>query len=199
MSAKGQRLQVHCPYCGMVGYVRVREETGDPRGAIVHCPRCAASVHVVHGDYRIEGRVEGESGEEVSKVVTQLVPGSGKGAVTVTISQSTIGMLNTGEIEDVQAISVNIAGLADPNVAQALKYLTEAVANSQELPTDERSQALDQLAELSRQAALSPDERAKPGVVKALLAGVAATIGAAGGLAEVWSTWGPAIKAFFGR
>jgi stage III sporulation protein SpoIIIAA len=119
----------------------------------------------------------------------------------INIDRSVIGMLNAGQIQDVQNISVNVTSLVESGnsgVAQALKNITEAVAASQEVNEEQRSEILDQLDELSSQAALPSDKRAKLGVIKAVLASLATTLGAAGGLAEVWSTWGPAICTFFG-
>lgn len=117
------------------------------------------------------------------------------------LSNSTVGILNTGEIEDVQSISVNVSALAESGhaeMAKAIKELTEAVAASQELSVDERAYVLENLEELSKQALLPPNERAKSGVIKSLVTGVGASLSAAGGLAEVWSTWGEAIRTFFG-
>jgi hypothetical protein len=117
------------------------------------------------------------------------------------LSNSTVGILNTGEIEDVQSISVNVSTLAESGhaeMAKAIKELTEAVAASQELSADERAYVLENLEELSKQASLPSNERAKSGVIKSLIAGVGGSLSAAGGLAEVWSTWGTAIRGFFG-
>ncbi len=117
------------------------------------------------------------------------------------LSNSPVGILNTGEIEDIQSISVNVSTLAESGhaeLAKAIKELTEAVAASQELSADERAYVLENLEALSEQALLPPNERAKSGVIKSLVAGVGASLSAAGGLAEVWSTWGAAIRAFFG-
>lgn len=121
--------------------------------------------------------------------------------ITINLQNSTVGVLNAGEIENVKSISVNVSTLAKSghdDVAVALKELTEAVADSTEISPDERAYVLENLEELSKQAALAPEERAKSGVIKSILSGVATTLSAAGGLAEVWSTWGSAIRVFFG-
>jgi hypothetical protein len=109
--------------------------------------------------------------------------------------------LNAGEIKKVGSISANVSTLSESGhaeIARAIKELTEAIAESQELSADERTYILENLDELSKQAALSPDERAKTGVIKSLVSGVGGSLSAAGGLAEVWTTWGWAIRAFFG-
>jgi uncharacterized protein with beta-barrel porin domain len=119
----------------------------------------------------------------------------------INISKSVIGMLNTGQIQGVRSISVNVSVLAQSghkDMAEALKHLTEAVAENQEITDEQRTELLDQLDELSTQAAMPPDKRVKRGVTKAILTAFATGMGAAGGLAEVWSTWGQAIRSFFG-
>src|SRR5262249_942142 len=88
--------------------------------------------------------------------------------ISVHISESTIGMLNTGQLENVQSISVNVSTLADrgqAEVAEALKQVTEAVTASQEINSDNRDELLDYLEELSKQAALEPAQRAKPSII----------------------------------
>lgn len=67
-----------------------------------------------------------------------------------------------------------------------------------EITDEQRTELLDQLDELSTQAAIPQNKRVKPGVTKAILTGLATGMSAAGGLAEMWSTWSPAIRTFFG-
>jgi len=104
-------------------------------------------------------------------------------------------------MDRVGSISVSISALAAENnadVAQALKAVTEEVANSVDLSGPLRTETLDQLDEISRQAALPQSSRAPAGVIKSILTGIGATLGSAGGLAGVWSTWGGSIRSFFG-
>lgn len=120
---------------------------------------------------------------------------------TISFAGSTIGILNTGEIKTAGNLTVSIDRLAasgQQDLAEALKCLTEAIAKSHELTLSIRAEALEQLDELGRQATISPDKRAKPSVLRAVFQGLATTLGAAGGLAEVWSTWGTIIRKFFG-
>lgn len=118
------------------------------------------------------------------------------------ISNSTIGMIAEGGIKDVEAITVNVGTLeskGDAEVAKAMEAVTQAVLNSVEISQDAQRDLLEQLTELSQQATLPPEKRYKPSVIKALIAGIATGIGTAGGLAEVWATWGPTITNFFNR
>jgi len=119
----------------------------------------------------------------------------------IRISNSTIGILNTGQIKNIESININIGKLNDDGsdeVADALKYITSAVAASVDLAADVKSNTLEQLESLSEQAVLPEDERSKPGVIKAVFAALSGTLAAAGSLAGIWSTWGPAIQKFFG-
>jgi hypothetical protein len=118
----------------------------------------------------------------------------------ISIDRSVIGMLNTGQLKEVENISISISSLEESgykDVAEAIRQLTKAVAEYQGISNEQRTELLDQLDELSNQATLSPERRVKPGVLKVILTGLAASLGAAGGLAEVWSTWGSTILAFF--
>jgi len=121
---------------------------------------------------------------------------------TLNISGGIVGLLSTGDLHRVKNIDTQITTLTDTGhteVAKAFKALTEAVAASEETGESQRNEILDQLDELSRQAGAIEAGEARPGVIRALLAGLGGTLSAAGGLAEVWSTWGPAIQGFFAR
>lgn len=119
----------------------------------------------------------------------------------IKVSNSTVGVINTGEIETIESIFLNASTLANAGhteLAIALRKVTEATNNSQELTRKQQTELLEQLGEIARQAKISPNKRAGPAVIRVVLSSIAATIGTGGGLAEIWSTWGPAIKAFFG-
>lgn len=157
-------------------------------------------------DYRKIIAVEGPTQRDVRSAIRACTAilekfmGS-KDKVEIHVYNSTVGVLNAGEIANVEAMSINISALSKAGhteVAQGLRTLAEAVIASAQLASEQRAEILESLEELSRQAALPPEERMKPGALKALISGVATTIGAAGGAAEVWSTWGEAIRRFFG-
>jgi hypothetical protein len=123
------------------------------------------------------------------------------GGPSIHITHSNVGLVNTGEIAEVRSIAMNISTLfqsGHEEIAEALTAMTEAVTNNKEITPEQQTYLLENLEELSTQAAHEPDQRAKPGVIKSLISGIAMTISTAGGLAEVWNTWGPVITAFFG-
>ena len=134
-----------------------------------------------------------------------IIVGYQEGAVnlnTLSISGGTYGLLNVGDLHHIKQIDTQVTTLADfgdLEVAKAIKALAEAVAGNKEIADLQRHEILDQLNELSQQAATVRTGQARAGVVRALLMGLATSLSAAGGLAEVWSTWGPVIEDFFAK
>ncbi|MCA8833154.1 restriction endonuclease subunit S domain-containing protein [Hymenobacter pini] len=116
------------------------------------------------------------------------------------VVNSQVGLLNTGDISHVKSIAINVGRLQEQGqerIAQALNEILEAVATADSLNHDEKSELLDQVEELSKQATLHPEQRAKPGMIKAILGGIGAAAGTAASLSDLWSTWGPVIRDFF--
>ena len=90
----------------------------------------------------------------------------------------------------------SLKGSGQSDVAEALRHVTAAVVASDDLDENQTNELLERLEEISRQATLRPKKRSR--FIKDILNGIAIGMGAAGGLATVWSTWGPAISRFFG-
>lgn len=82
--------------------------------------------------------------------------------------------------------------------AKGIDEITEAVINAAELDVSKRDEIIEQLNELSYQATLADEERAKPVLLKGIVNSLAMALGAVGSLAEIWSTWGGTIKGFLG-
>lgn len=124
-----------------------------------------------------------------------------KPVTEISISNSTIGILNTGQIKNIETININIGKLNETGaeaVAEALMNVADAVAESTELPADAKSDALEQLENLSEQATLPEAERSKSGVLKAVFTTLNGALAAGGSIAGIWATWGPTIQKFFG-
>jgi hypothetical protein len=120
---------------------------------------------------------------------------------SITISNSKIGILNTGQMKNIESININIGKLNDSgaeNVADALRIVTAAVVESSELAEDVKTNTLEQLENLSEQAVLPEMERVKPGVLKAIFSALSGTLSATGSLATIWTEWGSSLQSFFG-
>lgn len=116
------------------------------------------------------------------------------------VVNSQVGLLNSGDISHIKSISINVGRLqeqGEKQIAQTLNDILEAVAADVSLSHDEKNELLDQVEELSKQATLPAEQRAKPGMIKAIIGGIGATIGTAASLSDLWSTWGPIIRSFF--
>lgn len=197
---------VYCPDCGGAGVIKlpfsVPADSDRMQDTNVVCPRCRSTFVVTGNKHKFEGQVEGINAAEVSKVVKAMMNDATKNFSTnVSISGGTVGILNTGEIKDIESISVNVSSLQESghtNIAEALEFLTEAVITNDEIAFDQRAELLELLDELSRQATLSPTERANPGIIKAVLLSLTTGITAVDKLTEAWSTWGHLIHGYFG-
>ena len=142
---------------------------------------------------------EKEAASNITFNIERLIQKGGT-EMKVEIANSTVGMLNAGEIKQVKSISINISTLADSNqheIAEALKSLTEAITTNQDISSQQQIEILEQLELLSAQATLAPPDR-KAGLIKPTLSALATALSAGGGLAEIWSTWGNVIEEFFG-
>lgn len=119
--------------------------------------------------------------------------------ITVNVSNSQLGVLNLGTIQDVELIDARISGLREKNydeVARAFKEITEAVIAYDGFSKErDRQELVEQISVLAEQASIDRSQR-KGGVIKMALGAVAATCATAGSLAEIWSTWGPQIETF---
>jgi hypothetical protein len=121
--------------------------------------------------------------------------------ITFNISQSPIGILNTGEIREVESIAANVSLLdqeENDKVGIAILNLTKAVTDSKELSETQRKEALEFLETLSGQAPIPQEKRLPSASLKAVFNGLASTINTAGSLAQLWTTWGTQIAAYFG-
>ena len=117
------------------------------------------------------------------------------------IHNSNVGFINSGILEGINKIHVNIEnveGPGDQDFSEAIQVLTEAVSQSTEISHEQQGEIIDQLEEISRQAALPVEKRSKPAVIKAVIASTAALLGTAANLAQIWSVWGDKIAKFFG-
>ena len=80
---------------------------------------------------------------------------------------------------------------------EALRQFAQAAVDDEELEEDAREAILESVALLAEEAGKQPDKRRRS-IIRTTLAGLAASMAAAGGAAEVWSTAGPTITQFFG-
>lgn len=135
--------------------------------------------------------------------VPQIAPTIVTGDTTlnnISIDGSTIGVLNTGQMQGIQQIDVNISRLgqtSETDIAEAFRALTEAIISSPAISIDQRTELVEQLHELSNQALLPQNQR-RTGVIRAILTGLSSSLNGVSALATIWATWGDTIRSYFG-
>jgi hypothetical protein len=90
-----------------------------------------------------------------------------------------------------------IANEHHEEVAEALKQLTEGIADSTALTDPVKTEALEAVSVLAKQAGANPEERSSV-TVKAVLNWIPSLIGMAADLTTLWDKVGPTIRAHLG-
>jgi hypothetical protein len=113
-----------------------------------------------------------------------------------------VGMMNTGTmaVRHIESIAAHLNRISSPTekrVVDAITEVTKAVTRDSTLNAATRAEVLDLLIELAQQAASPPADRSR-GVGRAIVRTLDVALNAGGNLADIWSTWGQPIKAFFG-
>jgi len=114
----------------------------------------------------------------------------------IRVDNSTIGVLNTGNIESVDVSVTSIEQSGDSQLANAIKELANAVVSSNELQDETKNQLIEILSVVSSEAT-APVERQRKGVVKVLIEQFKNALCISAQLTQLWATWGPIIVASF--
>lgn len=121
------------------------------------------------------------------------------GSVTlnnITVNDSAIGVLNTGNLEIVDsAISALKSHPETQAVAAAISRLTNAIADSS-LPTATKNEAIEILSTVATEAT-APEGRKKSSVVKRLLSALPTLLQTSASAIEVWKAVEPIILGIF--
>ena len=102
----------------------------------------------------------------------------------------------SGSNLSIQSPITNSALQFGPAIQVALKTLSSAVAETPELSTVQKTQALENVSFLSHEADLPKDDR-HPNLLSHSLASLSQAISVVAGLAELWAKLGPQIAEFF--
>jgi hypothetical protein len=116
---------------------------------------------------------------------------------SVSVSGGTVGSINFGQVE---TIKVDIDALTQSGAvtqAEALVAVVNAVLDEPSLPAEKKNELLEQLAFLTKEAALPAAER-KPSVIKSVLNAIKDGASTAGAIATAWQTAGPIVRGYFG-
>lgn len=107
-------------------------------------------------------------------------------------------VVNLGSmVENVISNTLKLTQAGNNDIAAAIENLTKAVNSESSLTENEKQQYLEQLKTLSEEALKPVDKRLPKSVLQTIINFGLGALSMSGNLAQVWSTWGPAIKAFF--
>ncbi|MGO1068427.1 hypothetical protein [Lysobacter sp. CA199] len=114
----------------------------------------------------------------------------------ISVQNSVIGTINTGSIGTVdQSISALIS-TGQPDAAEAVKAISEAVLKSADLTGNQKNDLIDILSVVAKEAA-TPIESRKSGVALALIDKAEKITGLANDITDICQKWWPALVAVF--
>lgn len=119
------------------------------------------------------------------------------GSKNFQVTDSRIGVLNTGTIEDVDSTITALKTIGNAELAQAITQLSEAVIQSSEIVNDVKNQIIELLSAISSEA-VAPKEKQRKAVVKAILSELSETLRGVASLASLWESAKAVLGHFFG-
>jgi hypothetical protein len=114
----------------------------------------------------------------------------------VHVSNSTIGVVNTGNIESVDVAITALRNHGSANVAEAFRNLSQALLDSTDVPRATRDEALQLLDAIASESVL-PAERRRAAVARPLLTRLKEIVGPIASLTDFASKYIPMIVAYF--
>lgn len=114
-----------------------------------------------------------------------------------TLSNSQIGVLNTGTIQNMDAKVNILLNSSNPEIGANFREFIQAVISNDEVVSDKKNEVLELLNELSDQVSV-PKEKRKNAVNQAMLAQIGSIIGGINSLSELWEKFKFVITDLFG-
>jgi len=114
----------------------------------------------------------------------------------INIDRSVVGLINTGEVQQIDVSVSHIKTSGNEELAKALTEFTEAVTAEHSLDINLKNQLIEQISFLASQLT-QPKEKRKSGLVKAVLIGVKETICTISSLLTIWGKLQPLLDKVF--
>jgi hypothetical protein len=115
----------------------------------------------------------------------------------IKIEGSTIGVLNTGTIQTVDAAVTVLNKSGEQDAAGALTRVTEAIVKSDQISEADKNQLLELLSLVSTEAT-APKEKRRAGAMRAIFGQISSLVSGTAAVAELWHKCQPVIKSLFG-
>ena len=114
----------------------------------------------------------------------------------IKVDNSTVGVINTGNIETVDVAVSALHSEGKKEFAEALNQLATAVIKSTELQDAAKNQIIELLSLIAAEAT-APKERQRKGAMKALIAQLKDFLSISATMTQLWEKWGPTIQIIF--
>lgn len=115
----------------------------------------------------------------------------------INIEGSTIGVLNTGNIQTVDFAVTLLKRSGEQETADIFQKLTEEIINSVDLDAAMKNTATELLGMLSTEAT-APVEKRRSGAMRTLLAELSGIVGGVASLSQLWQQYSPSLFSLFG-
>ncbi len=114
----------------------------------------------------------------------------------IAISNSQIGILNTGTIHSLNQVIDSLYSTSQKELADVLKKFTETILAENSLAKDEKSEVLESLDIITKELYQKPENR-KKSVVKTLMIGISSMVEVTANSLTVWNILSPLLQKFF--
>ena len=114
----------------------------------------------------------------------------------IAISNSQIGVLNTGNIQNLNQTIDTLYSTSHKELADNIKNFSEAILNASELQKEQKDEVLESLDLITKELFQKPESRKKT-VAKSLMAGISKTVELAANSMTVWQGLHPLLQKFF--
>jgi hypothetical protein len=115
----------------------------------------------------------------------------------INVKNSAVGIINTGNLDQVDTAITVISGNGDSQLAHVLKNLTEVIVSHPSLSPQVKKEAVEILSGLSSEASVAKSER-RAGIARPLLSRLRELLSVSADLATVAQSAVPIIAAAFG-
>jgi len=115
----------------------------------------------------------------------------------ILVSNSVVGTINTGSIGTVDQSISALVQVGTPELAEALKSLSEAVLQSNDLTRNQRNEVIEALSVIAKEAVTPPEMRQNT-VAQSMLENAIKITSLANDIGDVCQKWWPVLVAAFG-
>jgi hypothetical protein len=114
----------------------------------------------------------------------------------IKVSDSNIGVINTGTLFNLDTSIQIMQNRGDKELADAVKQLTQAVLDSNDINNELKTDIAEQLEFLVTEVLASKDKQRK-GLARKVIDNISQSISTVASLLTIWNTLNPLLKAYF--